>query len=350
MSKQGERSERGSGQRIPAGASAGVAGRPPGLRVWKRVAPGPWLPAQWEDLLDDSASDSALVRADLLVATEPELEWRLRRLHPDPLLLERCLDTDARSGVFAYDGLLALQLPVAEDWTAAHHPKLTLLCLPRALVTVRLEAGLAWLANAPTLAPEGPRAVAELLVALLDELIDRASEQVLAARRQVESLEMDLAGEDGSMDLDAAAGRILRHKRAMAHFEMSLEADHRTLTALLAQPAPAPDLRSVREPLRDVVAHVEHNLRTVERMEDHLAELHEHTQLVVQSHTNARLRLLTILSAVFMPLSLIAGIYGMNFYRMPELSWRYGYPAVLGCMLLLALVLLGYFYLRGWFR
>jgi len=71
---------------------------------------------------------------------------------------------------------------------------------------------------------------------------------------------------------------------------------------------------------------------------------------LLQDRTNSRLRLLTILSAIFMPLTLIAGIYGMNFKHMPELSWRYGYPAAVGAMLLLAVGLMLYFYRRGWFR
>ncbi|HHV56564.1 MAG TPA: hypothetical protein GXX50_02225 [Firmicutes bacterium] len=50
-----------------------------------------------------------------------------------------------------------------------------------------------------------------------------------------------------------------------------------------------------------------------------------------------------------MPLSLIAGIYGMNFRYMPELQWRYGYFAVLGVMALLAGAMMAVFRRRGWF-
>ena len=50
----------------------------------------------------------------------------------------------------------------------------------------------------------------------------------------------------------------------------------------------------------------------------------------------AGLGLLTVLSAIFMPLTLIAGIYGMNFDVMPELHWRYGYFVVLGTMAVIA--------------
>ena len=51
-----------------------------------------------------------------------------------------------------------------------------------------------------------------------------------------------------------------------------------------------------------------------------------------------------------LPLSLIAGIYGMNFTNIPELGFRYGYETILGVMIAIAVVALLYFYHQGWFR
>ena len=62
------------------------------------------------------------------------------------------------------------------------------------------------------------------------------------------------------------------------------------------------------------------------------------------------LGLLTVISAIFMPLTLLAGIYGMNFEFMPELHWRYGYPWALGLMTAVAALELVYFWRRGWLR
>ena len=78
--------------------------------------------------------------------------------------------------------------------------------------------------------------------------------------------------------------------------------------------------------------------------------LHQHYLLMLQDKTNNRLKLLTILSAIFMPLTLITGIYGMNFHHMPELRWTFGYPMVLGAMMILAIAMLGFFVSRGWFK
>ena len=74
----------------------------------------------------------------------------------------------------------------------------------------------------------------------------------------------------------------------------------------------------------------------------------------ISNRTNEIMKVLTIITAVFVPLTLIAGIYGMNFnpqaspWNMPELEWRWGYPFALGLMALVAAILLLYFLKKGW--
>ncbi|MBM7646285.1 magnesium transporter [Scopulibacillus daqui] len=58
---------------------------------------------------------------------------------------------------------------------------------------------------------------------------------------------------------------------------------------------------------------------------------------------------LTIISSVFIPLTFIAGVYGMNFDNMPELHWRYGYFMILGVMTLIGVLMVLWFKLKGWF-
>jgi magnesium transporter len=60
------------------------------------------------------------------------------------------------------------------------------------------------------------------------------------------------------------------------------------------------------------------------------------------------MKLLAIFSAIMLPLSLIAGIYGMNFEHMPELKTPYGYYMTIGFMILVAVTLLYYFWRKGW--
>lgn len=69
---------------------------------------------------------------------------------------------------------------------------------------------------------------------------------------------------------------------------------------------------------------------------------------VTANKTNEVMKLLAVFSAIMLPLSLIAGIYGMNFENMPELKTAHGYYLTLGAMFLVAVGLLGYFWHKGW--
>ena len=89
--------------------------------------------------------------------------------------------------------------------------------------------------------------------------------------------------------------------------------------------------------------------RSMDRLEENVKDLHQQFLLAIQDRTGNRLKVLTILSAVFLPLTLIAGIYGMNFENMPGLGLRYAYYVILGFMALVGIGMLGFFYKKGWF-
>ncbi|HHW66363.1 magnesium transporter CorA family protein [Defluviitalea raffinosedens] len=86
-------------------------------------------------------------------------------------------------------------------------------------------------------------------------------------------------------------------------------------------------------------------LSSLKEMGDQLLYLYES---VLTSQTNDIVTRLTILALFFAPLTLITGIYGMNFEYMPELNWKYGYPLSLGIMFLLTLILYVIFKRKKW--
>ena len=90
--------------------------------------------------------------------------------------------------------------------------------------------------------------------------------------------------------------------------------------------------------------------RGVERHGRRLVEARQELQLRLHDLTDSRLRLLTVLSAIFPPLSLITGLYGMNFQHMPELAWENGYFVTLGLMGTIAAGMLWMFKRNGWFQ
>ncbi|WP_088535359.1 magnesium/cobalt transporter CorA [Geobacter sp. DSM 9736] len=100
--------------------------------------------------------------------------------------------------------------------------------------------------------------------------------------------------------------------------------------------------------LRDVYDHVVELIDTVEADREMLAGIHDIYLSTLSNRMNEIIKFLTIIGTIFIPLTFIAGVYGMNFEHMPELHWRYGYFGVLILMLLVALSLLGFFKHKKW--
>jgi magnesium transporter len=99
---------------------------------------------------------------------------------------------------------------------------------------------------------------------------------------------------------------------------------------------------------RDVHDHLRRIADLAEGYRDLVAGLFEIHFTVIATKTNDIMKTLAVVSAIILPLTLIAGIYGMNFDNMPELHSPYGYYATLAAMGILTLLLMIYFWRRGW--
>ncbi len=101
--------------------------------------------------------------------------------------------------------------------------------------------------------------------------------------------------------------------------------------------------------LRDLYDHAVRALDIVESFRETASGLVDLYMSSVSQRMNEVMQVLTIMASIFIPLTFIAGIYGMNFELMPELKWRYGYPMVWGLMLLCAIGMLLFFKRKKWF-
>jgi magnesium transporter len=105
--------------------------------------------------------------------------------------------------------------------------------------------------------------------------------------------------------------------------------------------------------LRDCQDHIIQIIDIIEVYRERVSALSDLYLSSVSNRMNEIMKVLTIITTIFMPLSFIAGIYGMNFhtdktYNMPELLVPYAYPAILGVMLAIAIAMIIYFYQLGW--
>ena len=111
---------------------------------------------------------------------------------------------------------------------------------------------------------------------------------------------------------------------------------------------PALPLGRLAEPFQIAIEITRAADRDSERLDRRVSDLQERYETAQREKTNNRLGLITILSAIFMPLTLMAGIWGMNFDVMPELHYRYGYPVALGAMAAMGGGLFWELRSRGW--
>ncbi len=100
--------------------------------------------------------------------------------------------------------------------------------------------------------------------------------------------------------------------------------------------------------LRDVYDHVVQLMDTIEVYREMLSGMLDIYLSSVSNRLNSVMKVLTIIATIFMPLTFIAGIYGMNFKHMPELEWRWGYPAVWLIVVIVGISMLIYFKKKEW--
>lgn len=132
-------------------------------------------------------------------------------------------------------------------------------------------------------------------------------------------------------------------------------------------------LRHTVYPMRDLLYRMlnSHHLEGITTRREYFADIYDHllklsemidsnremttdirdSYLALYTHqTNRIMQILTVITTIFMPLTFIAGLYGMNFKYMPELNWHYSYFVVLGAMVVIAVSMFMWFRRKGWFN
>ena len=184
---------------------------------------------------------------------------------------------------------------------------------------------------------------AYLAYALIDVLVDNYFVVLEHLGDQVEALETEVLN-----DPDPALQRDIRRlHREMIAVRKAVWPVREVVTQF--ERAEAPFLSAELKPfLRDLYDHTVQTIDLVESLRDLLAGLRDSYQTAIGNRMNEVMKLLTIVGTIFIPLTFLAGVYGMNFERMPELHYRFGYPISLVAMVLIAVGLLIYFRRKDW--
>jgi len=179
--------------------------------------------------------------------------------------------------------------------------------------------------------------------ALLDAIVDSYFVILDKFGEKIETLEEALVGRPSPMTL----GAIQALKREIIFLRKSVWPLREMLGGLGRSDSPL-----IHEPsviyFRDVYDHAVQVIDTIETYRDMLSGMLDIYLSSISNRMNEVMKVLTVIATVFMPLTFLAGIYGMNFKYLPELEWRWGYFALWGVMIIIAIFMLIYFRRKKW--
>jgi magnesium transporter len=190
-----------------------------------------------------------------------------------------------------------------------------------------------------------------LMYALLDAIIDGFFPVLEQYGETIEDLEDEVVVNPTRRTLE----KIHKLKRELLMLRRAIWPQRDAINSLIRD---GNDLISeeVRVYLRDCYDHAVQVLDMVETYRELASSLMDVYLSSVSNKMNEVMKLLTVISTIFIPLTFVAGVYGMNFdtkkspLNMPELDWYYGYPLCWAVMLSIAASLIYYFYRKGWFE
>jgi magnesium transporter len=182
-----------------------------------------------------------------------------------------------------------------------------------------------------------------LAYALLDLIVDNYFVIMEKLGEKIEFLEEELVTQPGPETLQT----IHHLKREMIFFRKAVWPLREVIGNLERGESPLVKGTS-RVYLRDVYDHTIQTIDTIETYRDMVSGMLDIYLSSISNRLNAVMKVLTIIATIFMPLTFLAGIYGMNFKYMPELEWRWGYPAIWFVMVGIGVFMLVYFRKKRW--
>lgn len=182
-----------------------------------------------------------------------------------------------------------------------------------------------------------------LAYALVDAIVDYYFHVLEEIGERVERLEDEVVGNPSARTLRT----IHDVKRELIALRRSIWPMREVVNAMIRDESPLIS-KDVKIYLRDLYDHTVHVIDSVETMRDIITGTLDVYLSSVSNRLNQVMKVLTVMSSIFIPLTFIVGVYGMNFQYMPELQWRWGYPAVWLFMIALTGVLLTLFKRKKW--
>jgi magnesium transporter len=320
---------------------------------------GPERCHEWDPSVDQVGPPSPELRAEGVavrwidingLSDRPLLEQLAAAFQIHPLALADIVNVPQRGKVDAYEHnhLIIARMARVLDGESHEYEQLSIVVGAHWLLTVQEQAGDCFepirtrlrqkLGNVRTMGSD------YLAYALLDSVVDAyfpVAEQLGVA---FEELEREIIEHGGSR---SHLERIHALRSELREFERPVRQMQALLSTLL-QGAQSPISEPVRVWLRDVHDHTIQVREQLDGLRDFATALMELYLSTANNKMNEVMKVLTVTTSIFIPLTFIASIYGMNFEYMPELEQVWGYPAVLLLMLVVGIGLFAMFKRRDW--
>ena len=192
----------------------------------------------------------------------------------------------------------------------------------------------------PVIRRSGP---AYLAYAILDAVIDGYYPAIESLGEKLESLEKQILEIPDSNNLQ----EILDSKRTLLELRKTIWPQREVVHKLLREEFSQFD-ESIMIYLQDCKDHCDQLADVLEVFREMTSGLMDTYYSTISNQQNEIMRILTVVASIFIPLTFLAGIYGMNFKKMPELDKPWGYPVLLILMSCVAIVMIVYFYRKRW--
>jgi len=273
-----------------------------------------------------------------------------RILNIHPLVLEDILNTHQRPKFEEHDNYLYIvlkSLSVENSTLSIGYEQISILMLNNLVVTFKEKKDDIFIPLMQRL-KNGKGRIRNmgsdyLTYAVLDTIVDQMFFIIDSIDEIIETTEEHLLVNPTSGSLSA----IQQIKRELIYIRKSISPLREVLAAI-----PRSDSPLIQEKthiyFRDVYDHVLRITETIESHRDMLTGLLDIYMSSVSNKMNEVMKVLTVFASIFIPLTFIAGIYGMNFEYMPELKWKWAYPTLWIAFILIPIVLIIYFKRKKW--
>lgn len=294
-----------------------------------------------------SNPDIAWYWVDFSKPTEQETNLLDEHFHFHPLAIEDCIHFLQRPKIDAYEGYHFFVLHALNQLTLDSQ-EIDLFLGPNFLVSFHhmelREVEATWV-RIKTDKKAQKRGPAFIAYAIMDQLVDNYFPTLYQIEEQLDNLEENTKGQS----VRALMDQVFDIRSDLLKIRRTVVPMRDMLYRILNMEQRLHGLHEQRVYFTDVHDHLLRLNEMIDANREMTADMRDSYLSLNSNRMNTIMMTLTVITTIFMPLTLIAGVYGMNFEYMPELTWQYGYYFALGLMITVGSSMFFFFYRRGWF-